>query len=355
MWSFRLFVFLSTIGVFFSVSCGRGGDVLVEFNDLKITKDAYMKRMEFFDLVLVRAPQGQYPGGTLRLPPASPIGHQAFQRMIVEAALLQAAKDEGVAPTKEEIERRKELYTKINPNYITERKEAGMSISDIDYSVELELARENLLKRGAPEKTLEDVEKYIKEHPEEFRRPPMATFRYILVNNLEDQKRVDESLLKGYTFQQAAAEFSIAPNSSREKGSFPPGTGNPLSRPMPVPQLDPPLRKAVESTGERKTSNWFQYGPNFCKIYMESKVPSQIVEPSAAQKELLRIQWTVREAAPNNDLERLIREKLMSAKVKIHAPYLKKVWDVVLEELKTQAKELLPSTPTEAGTGSQTP
>jgi hypothetical protein len=175
-----LLSFLSALVAFGLVGCGRGGDVLVEFNDLKITKEAYMKRMETLDAVAVRVPQGQFPAGNLRLPVASPISHQTLQRMLAELALLQAAKDEGVAPSKEDIERRKELYTKIDPNYITQRKEIGMSISDIDYYIELELARENLLKRGTPEKTLEDVEKYIKEHPDEFRRPPMVTLRYII-------------------------------------------------------------------------------------------------------------------------------------------------------------------------------
>jgi parvulin-like peptidyl-prolyl isomerase len=350
-----LLSFLSALVAFGLVGCGRGGDVLVEFNELKITKEAYMKRMETLDAVAVRVPQGQFPAGNLRLPVASPISHQTLQRMLAELALLQAAKDEGVAPSKEDIERRKELYTKIDPNYITQRKEIGMSISDIDYYIELELARENLLKRGTPEKTLEDVEKYIKEHPDEFRRPPMVTLRYIIVTSPEEQKKVDESLMRGYTFEQAAAEFSVAPNASREKGSFPPGSGATLSRPVPINQLDPPLRKAVENTGERKISDWFQYGQHLCKIYVESKVPSQFVEPSSAQKELMRIQWTVREGSANNDLDRLLLKKLMDAKVKIHAPYLRKVWDALLDEVKTQAKELLPGVAPETKTSSSTP
>ncbi len=351
----RLFVFQIALWALWIVGCGRGGDVLVEFNDYKITKDAFMKRMEILDGVLVRVPQGQFQGGNVRLPVASPVSHQVLQRMLAELALLQAAKDEGVAPTKEDIERRKELYTKIDPNYITQRKEAGMSISDIDYFVELELARENLLKRGVSEKTLEDVEKYIKEHPDEFRRPPMATFRYILVSSVEEQKKVDQSLLQGYTFEQAAAEFSVAPNASREKGSFPPGSGASLSRPIPINQLDAILQRVVENTGERKVSDWFQYGQHFCKVYVESKVPSQFVEPGPAQKEIMRVQWTIREAAPNNDLDRLLLKKLMNAQVKIHVPYLKKVWDNLLEELKTQAKELLPGVAPEPGAGPSTP
>ncbi|MCH8273751.1 MAG: SurA N-terminal domain-containing protein [Armatimonadetes bacterium] len=325
--------------------CGCGGGSasrpIAEFNSRKISEETYLKRLETMANVRV-----VINGQTVSARVAEPLSQQALRVLLSEQAILQAAQDEGVEPSKDDVERRKDLLSEINPNYISQQKEFGLTNSDINWQIRMQLANENLVKRGVDEKTLEDIEEFIRDNPEDFIQPATVTMRWIVVDSETKRDEVDRDLGQGLTFGHVASERSIVRNADRTDGSYPATSGVPV--PVAINRFAEDLRTVVEKTAEREISDWFDIQGQHVKIYIESKVPEQKVEPTAAQKELMRIQLTVQEGRLNNNLNLLVTKKLMDANVTVHPPYLRKMWNTFTKRLGDQLADLFPERAGEA-------
>ncbi len=319
---------------------GCGGDSgsstsILTFDGAQVTKDEYLKRLETMSSVAVRLPNGQVQS----LPVADSLSSQALRQLIEQEALLKAARDEGVLPTKDMIEREKKLRTDLRPSYVNELKQAGLSVTDIDNSLLVELAREALQVRGTREKTLEEVEEYIKKNPQQFTTPETCTMRVILVNAGAMQTQVDDALKKGQTFQSVASQFSLAPGAKLNNGAFPFGAQVP--QPIPVAQLDGELQKVVKDLQVGRISDWLPSGNQRVKLLLESKNAAAKRTLSAQEKELLKRNLRVAEGQAQNDLTKIVVDKLLNAKVVVMPPYLKQAWETYFKSVKERSSSIL--------------
>ena len=320
------------------VGCGGDGgstSTIFTFDGSQVTKDEYLKRLETMGTVAVRLPNGQVQS----LPVADALSAQALRQLIEQEALLKAARDEGVLPTKDQIEREKKLRTDLRPAYVNELKQRGLSVTDIDNSLLVELARENLQTRGTREKTLEEVEDYIKANPEQFTTPETCTLRVILVNVGQMQQQVDDALSKGQTFQAVAATYSMAPGAKLNNGAFPFGAQVP--QPIAVAQLDAELKKIVAELPAGRISNWITSGNQRVKISIESKNPAAKRTLSPQEKELLKRNLRVADGQAQNDLTKIVVDKLLAAKVVVMPPYLKQSWETYFKSVKERSGDIL--------------
>lgn len=326
------------LGAAILAGCGGGGGAagaggtVANINGTDVSREDYVKRMETLQSVNVRI-NGQVVKAEL----AEPVSSQALRSLIEEQVILQLAKDESVAPTEKEVDARKDLQEKITPDFLTRLKEQGWRMDDINKSLQVALAREGLASKGVPEQTLKDVDDWLKANPASHTKPAQASFRFIRVDS-DKTGAVDSALQGGQPFAAVAAKYSKEPNAVNNNGAFPPGANDP--QPVVVDSLIPQIRDLVKATGERKTSPWIASGNEKLKIFVESKIAESVMEPTAAQKELIRVQLRVQRGSQVNNLEKKLYQKIVSAKIDVGLDYLKKVWDQYFQQLKQRGETL---------------
>lgn len=343
----RYLLLFSSLFVLSLFGCGGGSDKPVaEFNNTPITEAQYLKRLETLPNVYV-----VIRGQRVLAPVAEPLSAQALRSLMQEETLLQVAKDQGVMPTQADVDKEIQFNEQLQSNWLNNLKEQGFTLDDIRRLVLVELARERLVTRGVPEKTLADVEKYVKENPDQFIQPATVKFRWLVVEK-GMEKKVEDALGKGLTFGAVASEFSIVPDAKLTNGSFP--ATSPEPRPVPVNRLSPPLRKAAESTPERKVSSWFDYQGKRARIYVESKTPAQKMTLTSAMKEKIKRQLMIQDGI-GNEIDRLLLQKIIDAEIKVFPPYLRRTWESYREQLKDAATEMLGTSPEKKADGATGP
>jgi parvulin-like peptidyl-prolyl isomerase len=348
---------LKIIGTFAAAStaimlagCGGGGssDAVATINGKSLSMADYQKQMETLNTVTVVLPNGQ----TVNARPAQPISTQAMGKLIESQIILAAAKDEGVLPSKEDVEKEKTLQTTLNPQFQDQMRAVGYTGEGINQAILEGLALYRLSIKGQPEKTIADAEKYVKENPSKFKQPPTATLRWIVLSNPSQKETVDRELINS-TFGAAAAKYSAVPTAKVDNGAFNPVQGGRDPRPVPVSEaLGPEFYKAITQTKEGGTSPWFKMNDRWVKIEVESKTPSQQMKPSAGQLELLRRSLTQQEAKGAVDVQKILLDELLSADVKVYPAYLKKNWDTMFTMLKQRTAEM-GATPSSATVGTK--
>lgn len=333
-----------------SIGCGGGGGddtVIATINGEKVTKSQYLKKLETMSSVrAVNPPQNPVqPGQTGEVQVAEPLSGQALTKIIDEILTLQTAKDEGVLPSKADVDREQALMEQLNPNYVKNLKAMGFTLEEIRRQLMVRLAERNLLVRGIPRKTLADAKKYVAEHPEEFTVPAQVRLRWIVLEDPNLRDDVDRELASGITFGAVAGKYSTAVNARAENGAFPPGRG-PQPTPQPMPEkATNPFWEAVLKTPKGRVSDWFELPggggkKSYIKLLVEDKTEKTVRRLSGAEEEMVRRALEEREARDVNDLTELYLKKLLSAKVEITVPYLKATWEQQLALIKDRAARM---------------
>ncbi len=333
-----------------SVGCGGGGEddtVIAVVNGEKVTKSQYLKKLETISSVrAVNPPQSPLqPGQTGEVQVAEPLSGQALTKIIDEILTLQTAKDEGVLPSKQDVDREQALMEQLNPNYVKNLKAIGFTLEDIRRQLMVRLAERNLLVRGIPKKTPADAKQYIADNPEEFTVPAQVRLRWIVLDDPNLRDDVDRELASGITFGAVAGKYSTAVNARAENGAFPPGRGA-----QPTPQTMPdeatnPFWEAVLKTPKGRVSAWVELPgaggkTSYIKLLVEDKTEKTVRKLSAAEEEMVRRALEEREARDVNDLTDLYLKKLLDAKVEINVPYLKATWEQQLAMIKDRAARM---------------
>ncbi|MEW5883462.1 MAG: SurA N-terminal domain-containing protein [Armatimonadota bacterium] len=337
-------------GALLSAGCGGGGGddtVIAVVNGEKVTKSQYLKKLETMSSVRgVNPPQSPLqPGQTGEVQVAEPLSGQALTKIIDEILTLQTAKDEGVLPSKEDVDREQALMEQLNPNYVKNLKALGFTLEDIRRQLMVRLAERNLLVRGIPKKTAADAKQYIAEHPEEFTVPAQVRMRWIVLDDPNLRDDVDRELASGITFGAVAGKYSTAVNARAENGAFPPGRGA-QPTPQPIPdEATNPFWEAVLKTPKGRVSDWVQLPgsggkTSYIKLLIEDKTEKTVRKLSAAEEEMVRRALEEREARDVNDLTDLYLKKLLDAKVEINVPYLKATWEQQLAMIKDRAARM---------------
>jgi len=332
-----------------AAGCGGGGgdtSVIATVNGEKITKDQYVKKLETMTTIRAINPAQApvQPGQVGQVQVSDSLASQALTSLIDEALTVQTAKDEGVLPSKEDVDQEQRLMESLNPNYVKNLKAMGFTLEEIRRQLLIRLAERNLLIRGVPKKSLADAKKYIAEHPEEFTVPAMARLRWIVLEDPNLRAEVDRELGSGITFGAVAGKYSTAVNARAENGAFPPGNG-----PQPTPQVIPdnpdnPFWKAVKETPKGRMTGWIEIPGNgkmtYVKLLIEDKTEKTVKKLSPAEEEMVRRALEEREARDANDLSNLYLQKLLKAKVEINVPYLKATWEMQMQRIKDRAARM---------------
>lgn len=317
-----------------------GSSSLGTFNEAPISREDYYKKLETMQVVRVVDGNGNVVQARL----AEPMSNQALQMVMIEQAILQAARDEKVLPTSEDVQKERKFREELRPSYINELKQMGLTMPDIDRQILLELAQERLTIRGVPQKTLADVDKYIADNPSVSRVPATVTMRWIVVETEAEQQAVDADLRGGLHFASVASSRSKMPNARMNNGAFPDGAAQP--RPVPIETFAPAMRDVINRTEDGRVSDWVVIENRRIKMFIEAKTPETKKEFTNAEKEQLLRELMVREGSVQNDVQKLIVEKLSTANVKININHLRQAWETFQTAVKERSADIL-GTPTQ--------
>ena len=340
----KTFIYIAMTAAALSFAgCGKGGggSEIAKFNGDVISEPEYLKSMETLDKVVVQLPDGR----TAALPVAQPLSSQALGKVIETRVVFQAAKDEGVTPSSDDIEKELTLRKGLNPSYVDSMKSLGYTLDEIKTAIKKDLCDYNLRVKSMTQKTIKDAQDYVRNNPKQFEMAPTATMRWIVVDTDAQKAQVDKDLHSNITFGAVAAKDSTIPSAKVDNGAMN-SAGGPVPRPAPLnASLPPALLKAAQATKVGTNSDWFKVQNKWVMIYVEAKSPAQQVTPRPEQLEVIRRQLTLQDTKGQNDISKLLLDKLLVAKVEVKPQYLKKNWDNFVTLLKQRAADLGGGTP----------
>lgn len=131
-------------------------------------------------------------------------GKDVLRNLIMEKAILQSAKKEGVYPTKEEIEKELEFRKRENPTLLDDLKKQGLTLDDYKHQIMVSLAETNLLTKGikVTDKEVEDAFKKYKPLLDRVR------LRWIVNVSEGEIKKAKQKLESGAFFEVVAKDAS---------------------------------------------------------------------------------------------------------------------------------------------------
>ncbi len=305
-------------------ACNRGGggggsDTVAVVNGERISTEDYNRYMTQLAQVRVTTQQGIVPapvaGGT--------IGFQALEDMIRRQALLQLAKEEGVYPTDADVENEMKYQTSRRADFLTRlTKEQGLSLDTIKNELRIQLAQEKLVTKGI---TVSDdqVDRYIKANPNEFREPKRVSLLWISVKDPAKKKQVDDALASSQPFGAVAEQFSEAPNARATKAHFTTDIYDSFSA---------PLKKLVDATSENRATDWVQDpGGQSLKFFVERKTEARNIEITPVIKETVKRKIALVRGQKGSDLNRKLQTKILAAKVDVPNKALGTTWKTAID------------------------
>lgn len=189
--------------------CFRKGHIKV--NGEKIMKEQYYGALE-----RMTGPRFARMGGT----GAVPIGQVVVRKMIQDALILQYAKEQGVAPTDEQINRQIQVSKRMaGVDFDNNLREQGTNAVDYPNDLKVAQAQVNLVGKGmtVPESEVKAAyEQIIAAKPSMYRRPAQVRFS-VIVSTSKD--RIDKAyqLLKSET-DFATVALKLSEDSTRQSG-----------------------------------------------------------------------------------------------------------------------------------------
>jgi parvulin-like peptidyl-prolyl isomerase len=310
---------------------GGSSDSVATVNGIQITK-------KDFDEYLLRKPTVvvQTSNGPQEARVAETLGLQALRDLVNRQLTLQLAKDMGVSPSQDEIQKEIEFRVKRDPNYLQTLTSQNIGLDLIKRDVELELSRERIVTHGIVV-TPTDVDKFISENPDKFRNPPTVNALFIVVTSPADKKQVDAELATGQNFQIVAERYSKAPNVRQTHAR---------AAETDLEKYPTPFRKALENTTEGKTTDWIQAGPTqFLKFYVEGKTAASPIKIDDTIKEVVKRQLMVQKGMNATDLQSRLLAEFKKSKIDVSLDPLKSGWKSVSDALNAPSSGQTPSTP----------
>lgn len=308
-------------------------------NGVAISKNDYVD-------YLVRKPQVEVvlQNQTVNAPVVGTVGLQAMRDLVNRQLVIQMAKEANVMPTSADVEAEIAFRTKRTPNYVTNLTSQGITLSIIRRDIEVELAQEKLLTRGITV-TPDDVDKWIKEHPEQFQQPPSVDAMFIMVKSAAKEKQIDTDLLAGQGFEVVAVRYSEAPNAR--------ATGAKVAE-HNLTRYPDALRKVIEKTPEGQSTPWISFeGQNF-KFFVNRLIPANTVKIDDTIKELVRREIAKERGTRATDLAQRLNDKLRTSTIDVKLTALKDPWDKAMAALKSKDVTKA-NTPGQANIGTTAP
>ena len=318
-----------------ALTVGCGGDKeVVTVDGEPITMEEFNQYIATKRSVRIVASNGQVGDANV----SETLGFQALQEMATQKIVMHMAADEGLQPSDAEVEAEIKFKTALNPQYLNSLKGMGFDMRQIRHDVAYQLAEERLLTRGIDVK-MDEVEKLIKENPQQFMEPATIDLYQILALTTDRKDQVDKALSAGEPFKSVAQKFNQDAGGERLQ--------------LQTAALAEPLKSLISATPVGAATEWANVGNGMKKFYIEGRTEAKPMNMTKERKEYLRRQLALSYGRQANDLTKKIIDRLRSSKVVVSDDegVLKDMWDKFEDRL----EKTMGTPPGTTGTGADTP
>jgi foldase protein PrsA len=363
----RIFYISLPIAALAIVGCGGskgGGSIVATVGPDQITKDDLFRAMEFKTsaTVIVDPQRLQTTGSSVPVQPMTAnitdgtIGFQTLKELVNQKVLLQMAQDQGVAPSKDEIQQEVTNRDKEQPGFLKDLGSKGIPLDYVRSTFAIQLAQYKLITKGIKisDKEIDDYIKEDKTKPDMQRNsllyvPERVALEYIVAKDKKDRDTIDAELASGKQFVVVATQYS-ADQTASQMGYRLLANGSDVTGAYP-----PKIQEIIKSMGEGgKTSTWYPQGAGFVKFFLERKIPAQEKTADADVRRQISRGLAMQQGSKAIDLDKQLLAKLKAAKVVVTDEAFKAAWDAYDKQLKTQPAATPTPSPTPA-TPSATP
>lgn len=309
--------------------CGGNKDTIVTVDGEQVSNEEFNQYLQ-----TKRTVRAVVQGQVVEVPVSETLAFQALQELATQKLVLHMAADEGLLPTEQEIEDEIAFKKAINPQFLDELKAAGYSMGQIRREIAFALAEERLLTRGIEVK-MEEVEKVIKENPQQFTEPATVAVYQILALSEAKKNEVDAELRLSQPFKSVATKHTQDPQGPRKQ--------------YVVARLQDPLKGALATASVGDVTDWIQVGNGFVKYFVEARTEEKPMDMTKERKELLRRQLAMNYGRQANDLSKQIAERLRSSDVRVSED------EVILADMWKRFEDRLDKTAEDNATASNAP
>ncbi len=285
-------------------------------NGESVTMDEFVEHLKNKGSVRVNTGQG-----VAELPVADTLAYQGLDDLIKVKLVEQMAKDEGVYPTPADVTKELEFRKKLDPAYVTNQTARGITFGRLKQLLTFQLAQERLVSKGVTV-PMEEVEKFIKENPAQFKEPATVDLLWAFVKTEAGKARIDADLKTGQSFSSVAMRYSEAPNARGTNARF---------AVRAVDQLPPAVKSAVGNTAEGRTTGWVSGDGGWAKFYIEKRTPAKPVEMTLEKKQFVQRELARARGTRASDLVKRLDDKLSEADIKVQQEDLAALWKAARE------------------------
>ncbi|MBC7327490.1 peptidylprolyl isomerase [bacterium] len=292
----KALILLACISAILFILAGCGGGTVAVVNKEKITRKELQEEAEKL------------------------AGKDALAKLIRERLILQAAKKEGVYPSKEEVEKELDFAKREYPSLLEELKKQGLTLEDYKKEVLVSLAEVKLITKG--------IEISDKEIEDEFNKNKSSLdrvrLRWIVNGKEEEIKKAKEKLASG-AFFEVVAKDSSQDVYTKDKG----GDLGYVSIAQ-LRQLSPKLAELALSLPLGKTSDIIKLPNGYALIRVEDRHLATL----DSWRDYLKRRIALKKANEQGKPEKVMKSLMDEAKI-----------DIKDSKYKEVMKDLLPSTP----------
>ena len=308
---------LTIVGLALTLAGCKSGDneLMATVNGETITREEYISHLERKIQVLV-----QSQNGAAQVQVAQPLNFQALNDLVNQKLLLQMAKQENVYPSDGDVKNELTYQVGKRADFVSTLTGQGLTLSDINSELRVQLARHNLLSKGV-KISPEQVDAYIKDNPKEFENHAAVDLSWVVLKDATDKNKVDADLKAGQTFAIVARHYTSAPGGeryqSREYDKFPVR-----------------LKGVVDKLAENGTSGWLQDGANWVKFHVEKKTPASPIAIKDWMKEEVKRLLAEQKGSAAIDLDKRLLNLRKQATINITKPALRDRFDQLTKSMK---------------------
>jgi hypothetical protein len=301
---------IGVAAAFAVAGCHRGSDNVAMVGSEPITKVDYYAHLMTKTRFLGQPAQGQ--NGAVDVVPNP--GYQALQDMIVNDLWLQVAKDQNVVPTTDDLNKELSFRLDLNPHLLDQGMQIGLSKQEIMDELKIDLCKLKLQTKGITV-TPDDVDTYIKAHPNNFMTPAKIDSQVIIVRSKSVCDEVDAKIKAGVPFQTVAATYTVDPEGKQKQANY----RFPITDASKMP---PALMKVFNDTPEYKDTPWQTVGQGanltYAKFYIlrkEKATPMKVTD--TIKEEVKRALANQKGQKAGINIDKLLVDKIEAEKGKI--------------------------------------
>lgn len=291
---------------------GCGKKALIRVNGEKITKDEFYSRLE---RVPVQTPQGPQMAG-----------RYVVQQLIAEKLVEQLAKEQKVAPTEEQINKKINFIKKQSGDLRKVLAARGMTLDDLKHQIAVEQAFVNIVSKGVniPESKVRKVyEDGLKSPNSPWVRPEQVRISAIICSSKDKAEKAYKLLKSGTEFGTVAMQYSEDELSKQTQGVV-----GWVARNSNVPKIVKDLAFGLKP-GQFSQPTLIE--GKWVIIKADQRRPKKIT-PYEDVKDVIREQLAIQEGSKKNDFRTAIRNFTKKADIQVTSSTYKDIPQMIKKE-----------------------